>query len=144
VSGSPYYLLQEFAARLGWHGLRQYQHRVPSEHCGSLPVGTVITYYTTTDEKFNLQINENPIGQARTYQATVVLERYGLRHIGWHDFAIEDHQSAADEAERLKPLLSRSVSRQQFLKLNSHSVFRRFVGRRTYRKLTSRNNLRPT
>lgn len=141
MSDVPFSLLKEFASELGWHGLCKSQHRLTADICGSLPVGTVITCYATTHLKFFLQINENPIGQSQTYQACLVPERYGLRHTEWVGFAIANRQSAISEAARLKPMLSRSilrnpVSRRQFLREHPHLVFRRFVGCRTYRRLT--------
>jgi hypothetical protein len=140
VNDSPLILTQEFAARLGWHGLCQYQHRLTRDICGSLPVGTVITCYATTDEKFFLQINENPVAQKRHYQASIVAERYGL------PFTIDDRESAIAEAQRLSDVLSRSIlrnpsSRREFIRAHLELVNERFVGRRAYRKLTGKNNL---
>src|SRR4051812_7844942 len=100
LNDSPLMLLQEFAARLGWHGLCQQQIRLTRDICGRLPVGTVITSYTTTDEKFNLQINENPVGQKRCYQASIVAERYGMEPIPWQPFIVDDCKSAIAEALR--------------------------------------------
>jgi hypothetical protein len=137
------HLLREFAEQLGWRGLEVSQIRLTTDICGSYPVGTVITSYHTTDLKFNLQINENPIGQIRHHQASIVAERYGIRPIPWQPFTVDDRNSAIAEALRLSHVLSRSIlrnpaSRRQFVRQHSHLVYRRFVGRRMYKKLTGK------
>ncbi len=141
VGDLPLILLRQFASILGWHGLCKYQHRIPAGIYDGFPTETIITYYTTTHLKFFLQINEQPPGQSRSYQACIVAERYGLRPTEWQKFEILDWRTAMVEAGRLKPTLSRSIlrhsaSRRRFIREHRHLIFRRFVGRRTYRKLT--------
>ena len=61
----PLSRLREFATLLGWNGLQLYLFHI--EEYGTIPC------YMTPDEKFNLQINENPIGQ--TSLTTPLLKR---------------------------------------------------------------------
>lgn len=64
----------------------------------------------TPDLKFNLQVNENPIGQSVTHQATIKADRYGIRNIGWHHFTLfDDDNELSCEAERLRPWLDRNL-----------------------------------
>jgi hypothetical protein len=145
MNDSPLMLLREFASELGWQGLQQYQFALTPDICGSYPVGTIITSYITSDEKFNLQINENPVGQKRTYQATIFAVRYGLGPMGWHPIVIDGRQSAINEAARLKPVLSRAIlrnpkSRRTFVREHSDLLCRPLVDRRTYRKLTGKRS----
>ncbi len=46
------------AASLGWHGLEIWQHLCPD--------GMLVTWYSTSDWKFFLQINEHPMQQTET------------------------------------------------------------------------------
>ena len=93
--------LREFARLLGWNGLELFLHH--SKHYGILPS------YQTPDVKFNLQINENPIGQTRQYQATVKADRYRITAIKWIPFELFDDQSEFEsEAARILPSVSRA------------------------------------
>ena len=135
------HLLREFAEQLGWRGLQIYQLRLNADICGSYPVGTVVTSYYTPDIKFNLQINENPVGQKRLYQAVIIADRYGVAPIPWQAFTVDDRNSAIEEASRLSHVLSRSIlrnpkTRRQFIRQYPHLICRQLVGRRTFLKLT--------
>jgi len=93
--------LREFAALLGWNGLELFLHH--SDDHGVIP------WYQTPDEKFNLQINENPIGQTKQYHATVKADRYGITAVEFVPFELFDDQASFEsEAARVLPELSRS------------------------------------
>lgn len=93
----PLASLRAVAASWGWHGLELWQD-VSAD-------GLVVTWYSTTDPKFFLQINEHPIGQAETYAAAVYADRYGIC-TGWHRFRLGDDAGIAS--------LGRWLRRQQF------------------------------
>ena len=84
-ASKPFAQLRVFARALGWRGLDMWQHVDNS--------GTIITWYSTSDEKFFLQINEHPVGQTETYAAAVYADRYGIC-TGWHTFTLADGESA--------------------------------------------------
>ena len=93
--------MRAFAALLGWNGLQLFLYNI--EDIGIIPM------YQTPDDKFNLQINESPIGQTKNYQATVKADRYGITAIDWIPFELFDDQpSIESEAERILPYLSRT------------------------------------
>ena len=93
--------LRQFATLLGWNGLELFLHH-SKEH-------GIIPWYQTTDDKFNLQINENPIGQTAQYQATVKAERYGITAIDWVPFELFNDQSSFEsEAARILVYVSRA------------------------------------
>jgi hypothetical protein len=114
----PYAALCRFAAAVGWNGLQMHQHVLTDETCGTCASGDIITFYCTTDPKFFLQINENPVGQAIEYHATVMLWRYGIRDIGWHSFSISAPGDEINEAARLQPLFSRCQFRDAHWRRN--------------------------
>ncbi len=82
------------AASLGWHGLEMWQHLCNDDQ--------LITWYSTSDTKFFMQINEHPMGQVETYAAAVYADRYGIC-TGWHRFRLVDN----DEIVALRPWLNR-------------------------------------
>ena len=89
----PLAALRAVAASLGWHGLELWQ-RVFDD-------GLVVTWYSTSDRKFFLQINEHPIGQVETYAAAVYADRYGIC-TGWHRFRLGDGATTAALASWLR------------------------------------------
>mgnify|MGYP001135443038 FL=1 len=93
----PLASLRAVAASWGWHGLELWQH--------ALADGLVVTWYSTSDRKFFLQINEHPVGQAETYAAAVYADRYGIC-TGWHGFRLGDDAGIAS--------LGRWLRRDQF------------------------------
>jgi hypothetical protein len=141
----PIFLLREFANRLGWRGLTCDSFTLTAVNCGAFAPGTVINSYHTTDFKYFLQINENPIGQTTRYKASIAASRYALRALPWCPFTITDDESVVIEAIRLTPLLSRRLlrdvrSRRRFLCENPHFVLPHLIGRRAYHRL-SRDSL---
>ncbi len=85
-TSKPLSELSVFAASLGWHGLEMWQHRCDD--------GVLITFYSTSNSKFFLQINEHPMGQIAIYAAAVYADRYGIC-TGWHRFILGDDQTTA-------------------------------------------------
>ena len=92
-SSKPLAALRAVAASLGWRGLELWQ-RVFDD-------GRVVTWYSTSDRKFFLQINEHPIGQVETYAAAVYADRYGIC-TGWHRFRLGDGATTAALASWLR------------------------------------------
>ncbi len=82
------------AVSLGWHGLEMWQHLCDD--------GQLLTWYSTSDPKFFLQINEHPMGRIETYAAAVYADRYGIC-TGWHRFCLDNSKEIA----ALRPWLSR-------------------------------------
>lgn len=112
----PIHRMRYFASLLNWHGLQLERVSLSPEEVAELGISSpgIITYYMTTDCKFNLQINEAPIGQAVTHQATVKADRYSISSVGWHPFTMfdDDHELRC-EAERLRPWLDRKLYRDR-------------------------------
>lgn len=99
-STKPLSRLRSLAAALGWRGLEMRQHTRED--------GRVVTWYSTTDSKFFLQINEHPCFQTETYAAAVYAERYGIC-TGWHCFELDD----AEAVSALAPWLNRRQFRDR-------------------------------
>jgi len=100
--------VSRFAAELGWHGLRKFAFTLTEGNCGSLPIGTIVTGFTTTDLKFNHQINHCLAGQFGEYGVTVVADRY---HILPHEHTkcvMNTIDEAIQEAARLSALFARA------------------------------------
>jgi hypothetical protein len=102
----PLASLRAVAASWGWHGLELWQE--------ALADGLVVTWYSTSDPKFFLQINEHPIGQAETYAVAVYAYRYGIC-TGWHRFRLGDDSEIA--------LLGPWLRRRQFKDRRSRRDF---------------------
>jgi hypothetical protein len=121
--GKPYWRLRWFASLLGWKGLRQEWIDFGDDE---LAAARIVVWYETTDKKFSIQINENPIGQSRQYEAAILSWRYGIGPIGWnqggwHPFELFDGDRALRaEADRLRPRLGR----QQFRNAKLRAAFR--------------------
>jgi hypothetical protein len=77
----PLMSIVRVAKSLGWQGLQMWQHRLGPDD--------IITWYSTSDEKFFLQINEHPIGQTLSYAGAVHATRYSIC-TGWHKFELSD------------------------------------------------------
>ena len=93
--------LREFAELLGWRGLQA---------CTVDLDGREITWFETTDKKFYLQINPQPVGSRNHFRATVIATRYGLPldAVGFHDFDLQDEKmSLKVSSEDLYPILGR-------------------------------------
>jgi len=106
----PHARMRRFAELLNWRGLQMEWIIYAREEIAwqSVPEPYVVTYYITSDVKFNLQINEKPDGQSLTHQATVKADRYGIRDVGWHPFTLFDNdKELLGEAERLRPWIDR-------------------------------------
>ena len=85
-ASKPIEQLRAFALSLGWRGLDMWQHADDD--------GSLITWYSTPDVKFFLQINEHPVGQSEKYAAAVYADRYGIC-TGWHTFALGNGESVS-------------------------------------------------
>ena len=112
LSSKPIGRMRWFASLLNWHGLELSHHVFSSDEIArwNFHASGILVTYMTCDLKFNLQINEHPIGQIVTHQATIKAERYGIVHIGWHSFTLfEDDEELRREAERLRPWLDRKL-----------------------------------
>jgi hypothetical protein len=101
----PLAALRSVADALGWRGLEMWRHRLED--------GTIVTWYSTTDWKFFLQINEDPPGQPDTHVAAVFADRYGIC-TGWHRFALGNPRVA----QNLRPWLSRQLFRKRSWRRN--------------------------
>jgi hypothetical protein len=112
LASKPIWRMRRFAAFLNWHGLELSHHILSAEDIERLNfhASGIIVAYMTPDLKFNIQINENPIGQTVMYRATIKADRYGIVHVGWHDFKLfEYNDDLRREAERLGPWLDRAL-----------------------------------
>jgi hypothetical protein len=109
LAQQPKAKIEYFAGLLGWHGIRLWKVLLSDDDIRTAKLkNALVICYETTDEKFNLQINPHPIGQTRTYRATVKAERYGIANVGWHDFELfDDEETLRREADRLRPWLER-------------------------------------
>lgn len=131
LATQPLLRMRQFAELLGWRGLRLgYVLLRDDEATPANAHGGVVIFYQTTDEKFNLQINTYPHGQCRQHQANVKADRYGILHVGWHEFELfHDHDRFCQEAERLRPWLDRQmfrnpIRRRQYLREHPETEIR--------------------
>jgi hypothetical protein len=102
-----------FAASLGWRGIEQNDIRLTRETCFSLPVGMVITCWSTRDLKFFIQINQAVSGQFGVYNVSVVAERYGIGPMDFAPCRFSTSEGAVSEARRLAPLFARANFRDK-------------------------------
>lgn len=112
IDSNPIERIRRFAGLLHWRGLRLERILFTDDQVGqlNLPSSGIITYYMTTDLKFNLQINELSKTPVFTHQATIKADRYGIRDIGWHPFTLFDNDEKLQaEAERVRPWLDRNL-----------------------------------
>lgn len=108
TASKPLARIRALASSLGWHGIQLSSFSACSIEDAPTEETPFGVFYMTTDEKFNLQINENPAGQSRTYQATVKAERYGILHTEWVHFDLSDDAAAlAEVIQHMLPLLGR-------------------------------------
>ena len=80
----PLAQIKAIAAAWGWWGLEMWQQSFDDD--GKM---FLVTWYSTSDPKFYLQINEHPIGNVEAYAASVYAKRHGI-HTGWHRFELDD------------------------------------------------------
>jgi hypothetical protein len=126
----PEALVARFASELGWHGLKRTEVRFSPATHGALPVGTVVTCFTTTDPKFFIQINQQEAGVFGQYSVSVVAERYGIRPTDFVTCEFNSNGGAISEAERLSPMFARANFknpkwRRQFLEQNPTKLLRK-------------------
>jgi len=112
LAAKPLARVRRFAALLNWHGLQLLTHVFAADEVEELyrpPLG-ILFWYMTPDVKFNLQINEHPLGQSITHQASVKAIRYGVSNNGWHPFVLSERDDELhSEAERLRSKLDRRL-----------------------------------
>ncbi len=99
--------VRRFAVELGWRGIERTDIRLTSATCLGLPVGTLVTCWSTSNLKFFIEVNQTVPGRFGGYRVSVVAEKY---HIGPMDFemcAFESEDEAVGEARRLAPLFAR-------------------------------------
>lgn len=124
VLSKPYWRIRWFAALLGWKGLRMEWIDFGDQE--PLTAARIVVWYETTDKKLSIQINENPIGQSRHYEAAILSWRYGIgprawNQGGWHPFELfDDDRALMAEADRLRPRLGR----QQFRDAKLRAAFK--------------------
>ena len=109
----PAPLIRRFAAGLGWNGMDRTEIRLTPEICGNLPVGTIVTCWSTNDLKFFIQINQKVWGQFAVYNVSVVAERYNIGPMDFEVCAFASVDEAAQEARRLAPLFARTNFRDK-------------------------------
>jgi hypothetical protein len=110
LSSKPIGRMRWFASLLSWHGLQLQWLPFSADEMAKWGFPGVVAFYMTPDEKFNLQVNEYPIGQSVTHHATIKARRYGIRDIGWHAFTLFDgDDELRSEAGRLRPWLDREL-----------------------------------
>jgi hypothetical protein len=105
-ANKPLAALTQFAAALGWQGLRLNQH---SWLDGDNPV--ITTWYESgtaegTRSDLFLQVNEAPSGQTLTYVGAVYAMRYRICS-GWHPFTLLPNAQLAVEASKVEAWLHR-------------------------------------
>jgi hypothetical protein len=123
-------LVTRFASELGWHGLKRTDVCLSPATCGTLPVSTVVTCFTTTDPKFFIQINQQEAGVFGQYSVSVVAERYGMRPTDFANCRFESDAAAISEARRLFAMCARSnfkspTWRRQFIAQNPSKLRRK-------------------
>lgn len=112
----PLARMRPFAAMLNWRGLQLERLIFTPDQIAKwdVPASGIITFYMTTDWKFNLQINELNAGSGFTHQGAVKPDRYGLRATDWIPFTLyEDDDALRREADRVRPWLDRRIYRNR-------------------------------
>lgn len=105
---NPSILVSRFALELGWRGLERTDITPPADMRGSLPVGAVVTCFSTTDLKFFIQINQRVAGKFGAYNVSVVAERYDIGPIDFEKCDFDSISSAVREASRLSSVFVRA------------------------------------
>ena len=114
IATKPLGRIRRLAAALGWRGIQISWSYACGDGQVPTPATPIHVTYLTPDPKFNLQINENPLGQSRRHSATVKADRYGIVNTGWVQFELpDDDESLARLAETLQPLLRRDNFRDR-------------------------------
>ena len=116
-------LVKRFAALLGWNGIQRKRMSLEPHIYVSLPPGTVATYWSTTDSRFFIHINQSIAGQFGAYRVCVVPDRYDIGPTDFVDCRFANAVEAANEAKRLAPLLARThfrdrIWRRRYLERN--------------------------
>jgi len=106
-------LVLRFAADLGWRGLARTDIRLTPECCGSYPVGTIVTSWSTKHLKFFIQINQAIPGESGAYKVSVVAERYDIGPMAFVTCRFATRDEATDEARRLTSLFARDNFRNK-------------------------------
>jgi hypothetical protein len=101
-------LVRRFAAELGGNGLERTDIRLTRDICGSLPVGTIVTSWSTRNLRFFIQINQAVSGEFAAYNVSVVAERYSIAPMGFTTCRFKTADEAASEARRLAPRFART------------------------------------
>lgn len=92
---------RRFAALLGWHGLDETQFKLTPHDCGTLPVGTLVTCWSTSHLNFFIQINQLQTGKFGEYNVSVVADRYDIAYVPFEPCRFESDDEAQAEAQRL-------------------------------------------
>jgi hypothetical protein len=87
-------LVKLFAAELGWRGLKQYSLTIREGEDQFTPIGTVVTFFTTPDLKFFIQINQTIPGAFGRYRASVVAHRYDICFTDFYECVFESTQQS--------------------------------------------------
>ena len=134
----PTILVRRFAAGLGWNGIERTDITLTPKTCDNLPVGTIITDWTTSNLIFFIQINQWSPGRFGTYNVSVVAERYGIAPVDFTVCAFETAEEADKESQRLAPLLARKNFkdkkwRRRYLEQHPQKLFRSKKKRRGWK-----------
>ncbi len=105
-ANKPLAALTEFAAILGWLGLRIYHHRCPQGDDSILTTWYESGVAEGGRSDLFLQFNEIPTGQSLTYVGAVYAMRFRICS-GWHPFTLYDDARMVAEATRMECWLHR-------------------------------------
>jgi len=125
----PTVLVRRFAAELGWNGIDRADATLTADNRGDVPVGTVVTCWSTSDVKFFIQINQLVLGEFGEYNVSVVAERYDIGPMDFESCKFDSREEAVDEALRLAPRFARAnfrdrTWRRRYLEQNPEKLFR--------------------
>lgn len=126
----PSILVSRFAAELGWRGITRTDITLTADNHGNLPIGTVVTCFSTNDIRFFIQINQAVTGQFGKYNVSVAAERYNIRSMNFEVCEFDSIAGSIAEASRLAPLFARSNFknpkwRRQYLEQNPTRLLRK-------------------